>query len=387
MIDGWGPNLIGNAQEPQTAPWAARAFGFGMVFAAVGLSTSTPAGAEYQFGTHQKAIYDSQFKGAIFTPPHPNIPGDAVKALVAAPQSYDFTLQAQFFNASVVINQSPAMPSEYHFGTHATQLANSQIASRIFPSLRQPPQVGGQVPLRSLHVQGQELTKDLTIQGWSSIPSVPQGWLFTVVSAGPQLADLTIQPWFQPAPIYNINAVWSPTTIISVMQADPWQRQAQVYKPSAVAVKPQSQPFISAYPTPSDPTQNQGSIIPSLSPPPSKVVQPAIILTFEQQYDKNLYPLVVTMPYIYVAPTPFTGFWVQAVSAGFYGGAFRTPGDVFLLASSADFSDSTVDYQVNSNNIGFGWMAPASTQQVFEWLQANGAPYLPPQDHLRRFIY
>lgn len=386
MILGTGPQMISNAEKPQLLDMV-KGIGYGLVFAAVGLTTSTAKGAEYHWGTHQTAIYESQFKGIIFHPPHPNIPGDAVRAFVAAPQSYDFTLPAQISQACIEINQSVAIPAEYQFGTHATQLANSQIQPRVWAALNRPFTSNDLVPLRSFHVNPQELYKDLTLQG--SFPFVPvaTGWILTYVGAGPQLIDLTLQAYLQPSTIQLIQAPWSPTTVISVMQADPWQRQAQVYKPSAVLVKPQKQPFISAYPVPWDPTQNQGLITPSRPAPPSHVVQPVIILTGEQKYD-NLYPLVLTQPYIYVAPPPFTGFWVQAVSAGWYGGRFRTPGDIFLLAQAADFSDSSVNYQPpSSDTVGYGWMMRTAATMAYDWLQSNGSPYLPPQDPLRRFIY
>jgi hypothetical protein len=79
---------------------------------------------------------------------------------------------------------------------------------------------------------------------------------------------------------------------------------------------------------------------------------------------------------------------VQAVSAGWYGGRFRTPGDIFLLAQAADFSDSTVNYQPpSSDTVGYGWMMRTAATMAFDWLQSNGSPYLPPQDPNRRFIY
>jgi hypothetical protein len=382
MILTAGPTLVSNAEKPQLIDMV-KGIGYGLVFAAVGLSTSTPAGAEYQFGTHQKAIYDSQFKGAIFSPTKGGVPADAVRSFTAAPQAYDFTLQASITSAAIVINQTTAISAEYQFGLHQTQLANSQIQSHVFPSLVGSVAVA---PIRQFSVPPQSV--DLTLQAFLPFVPVPTGWLVTMVTAGPQLVDLTLQSNVQKAIIQSFLAPWTPTTIISVMQADPWQRQAQVYKPSAVLVKPQQQPFITAAPTPWDPTQNQGLIIRSLSPPPSHAVQPAIILMFGEQYDKNVYPLVITQPMIYVAPPPFTGFWVQAVSAGWYGGRFRTPGDIFLLAQAADFSDSTVNYQPpSSDTVGYGWMARTAATMAYDWLQSNGSPYLPPQDPNRRFIY
>ena len=198
MILGTGPQMISNAEKPQLLDMV-KGIGYGLVFAAVGLTTSTAKGAEYHWGTHQTAIYESQFKGIIFHPPRPNIPGDAVRAFVAAPQSYIFTLPAQISQACIEINQSVAIPAEYQSGTHATQLANSQIQPRVWAALNRPFTSNDLVPLRSFHVNPQELYKDLTLQG--SFPFVPvaTGWILTYVGAGPQLIDLTLQAGTLPA--------------------------------------------------------------------------------------------------------------------------------------------------------------------------------------------
>ena len=86
-------------------------------------------------------------------------------------------------------------------------------------------------------------------------------------------------------------------------------------------------------------------------------------------------------------PPPPNGFWVEAVTAGYYGGVFRTPGDVFELATAGDFSDCTVNYQAASNGVGYGWMARTAQTEAYDWLTQNDAPYLPPQDSLRRTVY
>src|ERR1700685_1596428 len=67
-------SFVSSISNPQIADYTSAAIvGFGLVFGAVGLSTNTAQGAEYQFGTHQLAIYESQFKGVIFHPAHPNV--------------------------------------------------------------------------------------------------------------------------------------------------------------------------------------------------------------------------------------------------------------------------------------------------------------------------
>jgi hypothetical protein len=88
------------------------------------------------------------------------------------------------------------------------------------------------------------------------------------------------------------------------------------------------------------------------------------------------------------APLP-PGFRVMAVSAGEYMGVYHTPGDVFDIISSNDFSDSSVSYAgPDANTVQYGWMRQvASSTPLFNFLESNNAPYLPPQDPSRRFIY
>jgi hypothetical protein len=305
MFDGPGPNLIGNAQEPQQVDYRARAFGFGLVLGVVGLSTSTPAGAEYQYGTHAVAIYESQFKGVIFSPTKGGVPADAVRSFTAAPQTYDFTLQASFQRADTFVNQSTGISAEYQFGTHAVQLANSQIQSHIFPSL-----VGAttRAPLKTIIVNGQELSRDLTIQAFLPFVPVPTGWLITMVTAGPQLADLTIQAEFQQAAIHNIVAPWSPTTIVVVWQQDPTQRAAALYAPPPVAAKYTNPGTIVAAPADARQVAHQASVPfitqASVTPPkPSNVVQPVIIQVPQQFYADVSY-IFFSQPVIGGLPLP-----------------------------------------------------------------------------------
>src|SRR5580693_9253909 len=98
-------SFASNCSNPQVADYTAAAIvGFGLAFGAVGLSTNTAQGAEYQFGAHQTAVYESQFKGAIFPASKGNVPSDAVRPFVAGPQQVDLTLQGQF--SSPLNNQS-----------------------------------------------------------------------------------------------------------------------------------------------------------------------------------------------------------------------------------------------------------------------------------------
>jgi hypothetical protein len=50
------------------------------------------------------------------------------------------------------------------------------------------------------------------------------------------------------------------------------------------------------------------------------------------------------------------GFRVTAVFPGTYADVYFQEGDVFDIASSADYSDSSVNYQVNGNQSAYGWM-------------------------------
>lgn len=409
-------SFISSSSSPQVADYTAKALvGFGLVFGAVGLSTNTAQGTEYHFGTHQQAIYESQFKGAIFPASPGHTPTNEVRTVIAAPQAYDFTLPAVL--AAPLVQQSVGISAEYQFGTHQVQIANSQIQARVFASI---PSATAVAPIKTIIVNGQELTRDLTLQPFLPFVPVSSGWLLTMVTAGPQLADLTQQASIQKAIIYSVNAPWNPTTIRSAAQENPWQSPPQIFKPPTLLVKPQQQPFISAAPT--DLLQSfaqsiQPKIFPAstIPPKPSHMVQPVFAVVFEQIY-QNIYQQILSSPLVLgpPPPPPYTGFRVQATTAGWYNGRFRTPGDVFDLLTASDFANAAINYQGgpylldqsgqplldqngqpmaaqtagSSNTSGYGWMiqVPQSTP-IFDWLQANNSPYLPPQDPLRRFIY
>lgn len=423
----WDMPLQGNSSFPQLVDLG-RAAGFGFIIAsAIGGGTSGP-GAEYQHGTHAVALYNAQaqtgthvfaalsgkqgtsVKPAIITQPQYPEPRPStifdtsdleviakyqpLRLVNASPQQYDPTPTMQPFLDFTGSSQSAlGFGAEYQFGTHQKALYDSQNSSIIWNAQAKPPVQGGQVPLRSFHVQGQELNYDLTLQGWTRTVPVAQGFLVTMVTAGPQFADLTLeavvtpsQPFHSAAP----NAPINPAFFFAQPQFDTTQIPARVIKPQALAAKNPNQPFIIGGPTPSE-QLNLQQIQPQLTltalPGPAKYVQPAFVWAFEQQYDKTWQPQLITQPTIYVPPPPFTGFRVMAVTAGYYLGVYRTAGDVFDIIQASDFSDSTVDYQINSNNVGYGWMArvPPGTPLV-NWLDSNNAPYLPPQDPLRKFI-
>lgn len=77
---------------------------------------------------------------------------------------------------------------------------------------------------------------------------------------------------------------------------------------------------------------------------------------------------------------------VTAVTTGEYASVLRVAGDVFDLASPADYSDSTVNYQAGGNETRFGWMltVPDSTP-LYCWI-TDGPPQFPPVDPKRSFI-
>lgn len=417
----WDMPLQGNSSFPQLADLG-RAAGFGFIVAAAfGGGTAGP-GQEYQFGTHQVAIYnDISVQGTNVWPPSPGRQGQSVakwiptlpqypepiapqifdtadfeKAtgyqplhlITAAPQSVDLTVQPLF--VATFESESFGWSTEYQFGTHQKALYDSQIQGQVFGISRTPPSVTTIAPLRLISTLPQELSRDLTIPAWSSIPSVPQGWIITMITAGPQFADLTVQATLAPAQPFHsaFTGPTSPKTIVAVWQQDITQIPAQTQAPPLR--KPAVQPLqqIIAAPDRQDYTQVQGQVLYTSLPGPSKRLQPAFVWSFEQQYDKTNFPQLVT-PLIPTPPPPppNTGFRVVAVTAGYYAGVYRTAGDVFDIAQAADYSDSTVDYQINSNNIGYGWMLRvAQNTPLVNWLDSNNAPYLPPQDPLRKFI-
>jgi hypothetical protein len=414
----WVIPTIGNTAAPQLADLG-RAAGFGLLIAAAfGGGTAGP-GQEYQHGAHAAQIYNAQAQSGtrifptvvgkqgssvtsfvqtfpqFIEPPPPQVQRAATKTsevatfvtplINAAPQSVDLTLQPWVVFPQP--QQGGGFSAEYHFGTHQSQLYNSQIQGQIFTPVATPQATSTNI-VRQFTVPPQNV--DLTIQGFVNTIPLAQGWLVTMITAGPQFADHTLQAQMIPArPFLSpFTGPVSPKTLVSVSQADPTQPPASVFHPPLRTAPSKPQSFVSAYPTPQDFTQPQGQLRLPANPGPSKFVQPAFVQAYEQQYDKSWQPQLITQPTIFVAPPPFTGFYVQAVSAGFYGGRFRTPGDIFLLANAADFSDSTVDYQPpSSGTVGYGWMVKVTTQQAFDWLQSNGSPYLPPQDPNRRFIY
>jgi hypothetical protein len=343
----WDMPLQGNSSFPQLMDLG-RAAGFGFIVAAAVQGGTAGMGQEFQFGTHQAALYNAQAisgtsifpaverrAGQTFPPivaslpqyPEPIAPQVFSKtplevkvgvrplsALLGAPQAFDFTLQAALAKPSLP-QTALGFGAEYQFGTHQKALYDSQNGTLIWAAAPTPPTVGVQVPLRSIHVQPQELNYDLTIQGWSKIPSVSTGWLVTMITAGPQLADLTLQAQLIPARPFlsQFQGPTVPPVLIGAPQADTTQIPARIFSPPAKAVPGQQQPYLVGGPSPSDSfaqQQIQGRIFAPSLPGPSHKVQPAIIFVFEQQYDKADQPQLIFVPTIYnppIIPPPVIG--------------------------------------------------------------------------------
>jgi hypothetical protein len=78
---------------------------------------------------------------------------------------------------------------------------------------------------------------------------------------------------------------------------------------------------------------------------------------------------------------------VQAVSSGWYNGAYYQPGDVFDLNSPSDYSDSTQNAQPNGGEWAPGWMLEvASTTPTLQLLSAEPTPSFPIQPDRRAVL-
>jgi hypothetical protein len=383
--------LIGNSAAPQFADMG-KAFGFGLVFAVGILSSKVGFGQEYQHGTHAQAIYNSQIASQVF-PAVSNQEGSIGFGMefhhgTHAKAIYDSQAGGRIW-PSVAPVPTSILGQEFIHGTHAKAIYDSQAGAKFWPTLNRPVAATDIAPICSFQVQGQELSRDLTIQGFVNIVPVETGWLTTMITAGPQLADLTVPAEVSPATLFGgIHAPYTPTTLVSISQADPTQIAAKLFAPPPRVVAPMRISTLFAQPDRWDPTVIPALVSRARDVPPAKYVQPAFVAALEPQFDKQGYPLVVTQPLLLGSPpVSNTGFRVTAVTAGWYGGVFRTPGDVFDILYASDYSDSTVNYESGAGETAYGWMlAVAPTTPLFNWLQSNGAPYFPPQDPNRRFI-
>jgi len=345
----WDMPLQGNSSFPQLADLG-RAAGFGLLIAAAVEGGSAGPGRHTEFGTHAQQMYtQNTLSTQVFhsvpgtqsaksvprtittlpqyiDPPQPQLTPTAVTPPLGmqaaqytfgthAKAIYDSQIQAQIWGP-VVTESKGFFGAQYEFGTHQKALYDSQIQAQVFKPIPRPLVSADLVPLRAFHVPGQDLFTDLTIQGWVSTVPVAQGFLVTMITAGPQLADFTQQAVVTPSqPFHSIapSAPVNPGFFFAQPQFDTTQIPARLIKPPAVAAKNRNQQFVTAGPSPSDQLAQQ-QIQPQLNagalPGPSKKIQPTIIFAFEQQYDKNSYPLVFTVPTIYnppIIPPPVIG--------------------------------------------------------------------------------
>jgi hypothetical protein len=413
---------LGNANMAQRLQDFGIAAGYAFVVAmSPHAGPNAAMAAEYQHGTHAVQIYNAQAGTQLF---HSAAPRESTSALahfiatqgqypeprpplviksarvataapyqsfpfvVSAPQQHDPSSYLQPFMDAPTIVSSVCMGWEYQFGTHQKTLYDSQNGTAVWASLPTPQAPGHQVPLRSIHVLPQEVYRDLTQQPWITQIPTNQGWILTYAGASPQSYDFTLQPLFDNgSQLVHAQAPVNPAYVIAKYQQDPSQPAPAIWTPPLRVIKPMQQPFITAQPTPWDPRVIMGQVFRPRGVQPSNYVQPTLVIANEQLYT-NIFPNAFAQAQPnYIPPPPFTGFWVQAVTAGWYGGRFRTPGDIFLLAQAADFSDSTIDYQAGSNGVGYGWMTRTTATAAYDWLESNGSPYLPPQDPLRRTVY
>lgn len=78
------------------------------------------------------------------------------------------------------------------------------------------------------------------------------------------------------------------------------------------------------------------------------------------------------------------GFRVQAVTAGWYNGTYYNVGDVFDLLHAADFSDSTLNYEIAGGEYTAGWMIQVNPATPLT--QDDGNAFFPAVDPNRRFV-
>ena len=449
----WNMPLQGNASFTQNSREYGIQWGYGKsLWISVQGPAATP-GAQYTHGTHREAIYNAEaLKGTrtfktVFGKQGRSIPATIITApqppphiaplfihtaaktseaayqqlstIIAAPQYVDFTLQADFTASAIA--QTYGFSAQFTYGTHAVALYNSQIQSQVWGPLIPPVVSSALAPLKTILVPPQAF--DFSLKASLSNVPVTQGWISTQISAGPQLLDLTQSAVFSKSSQFSTPPLpVTPKTIIAARQEDPTQIQPVTFKPP-LKVPPKVQlPFVSAFPTPWDPTVIQGQLTAPRPLQPANYLQPSCVTAGEQKYENIQGFISGWATFTFNPPPPIIiPFRVMAVTAGYYNNVFRTPGDVFDLLSPNDFSDASIDYQLtgeviypeglsrgspggllgeggqllesdtnpgSSGTIGFGWMVKvASNTPLFDWLSYNNAPYLPPQDPNRRFIY
>lgn len=326
---------ISNAIMPQLVDLALAA-GFSAIFLTVIPSPTAAIGQEYNHGTHQDAIYNQQ-AGARLFPPVKGIQGRSVvptiltqgqypepvpsstfrppnlsivakqivRQFVSAPQQFDLTQQALLSRPQTP--QSSTFFFTYQSGNDQKVIYDTNAGGIIFGVGRSPQT--GPCPLKTIIVNPQELSRDLTIQGWTNIVPVPSGWLLTMITAGPQLADLSLQaqiskgrPFTSLAPPAPLN----PKTVISVSQADPTQIASVLFSPPPRPAANLSPRWFFAYQD--DPTQIQPQIFQRKIAGGQRYVQPDVVYAGEQVYSNDERPSITFRPLTLFVPPPPTPY-------------------------------------------------------------------------------
>ena len=310
--------LLGNTLSPQLADMRLAA-GFAFIVASAITGPSAGPGQEYQFGTHQVAVHNAQAisgtnifpvsKGiqgrsvvpTILTQPQfpeprstPTFPAATVttevalrvfQLIYAAPQQYDFTLQGSFSQPQLAQSGSPA--TEYHFGTHQKAIYDSQGGTAVWKSVNRLTALDYASP-RQFVVPPQNV--DLTIQGFVKTIPLAQGWLFTMITAGPQFADLTLQAQFTAARPFQsaFSGPLRPAMVVGYPQADPNPVPPLVYRPptSPSPIYP-LRTMVAQSP---DPTQLAARIFPAVIAGGQHYVQPTWVHAFPETYTSTWQP-------------------------------------------------------------------------------------------------
>jgi hypothetical protein len=408
------PPLVGNSNTPQLLDLG-RAAGFGLALWIAGTGPTAAPGALYQYGTHAQAIHNSQAGGRVIqsvpgnegspscppiltTPqfPEPRAPfvslaslertvsNRSLSATRGAPQSFDFTQQAQI-SVPVPTQTTSGLGAEYTYGTHAVAIHNSQAGGRVIPTALAPTPT---LSPRALIVPPQAF--DFTRQGFIPFVPVASGWVLTMASSGPQAFDFTLQPWQTDAtPTPLTQGPKAPAPIYGQPQSDPTQIAAQFFKPSPKAAINVSPRAITA--RQEDPTQIGARVFAALPSGPGRYVQPALIVVPQQAYTdvpqpQVTAPLIGSLPIFLALNGSAFSFSAGLVSASIVQltGIF----DYFSLAQAIlDFSHRTdianyQDYYIQqaetriyrdifAQNIGNGvkWL-----EQAFSGIASGATP-------------
>lgn len=229
------------------------AAGFAVLFGVVSLASSNTAqGAEYQFGTHAAAIYESQFKGAIWGPAQAAaVTPKLLGAFVQVPEQA-YTNAPSWVLASI----RGATPQPIALSIAPPQTDPTQLAASVFRPLsagQTPPQIGqllagpqsvdltleGDLFAPLVSPQGRPLTQfsvapqaDTTqppalIIAAALAPLIPPSVPARLTSAAPQAIDLTIQGWIETPQLTQQGR--APPTLVASPQADPTQIPAAVF--------------------------------------------------------------------------------------------------------------------------------------------------------------